>query len=173
MRFAAHTKASDTPVLPPVYSTTEPPGRSRPSASAASTIASAMRSFMLPVGFSYSSFTRIRALSSGTMRWSGMSLVPPIVSSTVTPSLQAAGGPTRDCRPGPRGTRGTISPDRPSMYPARVEPMMPAVGAELLQGSLRIGNDLPLASTVDPHFRGIDGLERLPVIVPFEVALVA
>ena len=67
MRFAAHTKASDTPVLPPVYSTTEPPGRSRPSASAASTIASAIRSFMLPVGFSNSSLSRIRALRSGTM----------------------------------------------------------------------------------------------------------
>src|SRR5512140_1614556 len=89
MRFAAHTKASDTPVLPPVYSTTEPPGRSRPSASAASTIASAMRSFMLPVGFSNSSLTRILALSGGTMCWSGMSRVRPIVSSTVTVVLPA------------------------------------------------------------------------------------
>src|SRR5882762_7719927 len=84
MRFTAHTKASDTPVLPPVYSTTEPPGRRRPFASAASTMASAMRSFMLPVGFSYSSLRRILALPSGTTCWSGTSLVRPMKSSTVT-----------------------------------------------------------------------------------------
>ena len=40
----AHTNASDEPVLPPVYSTTGCPGASRPSRSAASIIASAIRS---------------------------------------------------------------------------------------------------------------------------------
>ena len=42
--FTAQTSASDEPVLPPVYSTTAWPGRSRPSRSAASIMASAMRS---------------------------------------------------------------------------------------------------------------------------------
>ena len=41
------------------------PAASRPSASAASIIASAIRSFMLPVGFSLSSFSRMRAPFAG------------------------------------------------------------------------------------------------------------
>jgi hypothetical protein len=49
--FTVQTRESDTPVLPPVYSTTAPFGGSRPSASAASIMASAIRSFILPVGF--------------------------------------------------------------------------------------------------------------------------
>jgi hypothetical protein len=49
-----------------VYSTTEPPAVKRPSASAASIMASAIRSFMLPVGFSFSSFSRMRAPFPGT-----------------------------------------------------------------------------------------------------------
>ena len=64
--FTAQTRDSDTPVLPPVYSTTEPPRGRRPSASAASIMASAMRSFMLPVGFSLSSLSRMRAPFPGT-----------------------------------------------------------------------------------------------------------
>src|SRR5260370_18585327 len=46
--FTAQIRDSDTPVLPAVYSTTAPPALRRPSASAASIMASAMRSFMLP-----------------------------------------------------------------------------------------------------------------------------
>jgi hypothetical protein len=65
--FTAQTSDSDTPVLPPVYSTTAPPGLRRPSASAASIMASATRSFMLPVGFSLSSFSRMRAPFAGTI----------------------------------------------------------------------------------------------------------
>jgi hypothetical protein len=42
--FTAHTNASDEPVLPPVHSTTVWPGCSRPSLSAASIMANAMRS---------------------------------------------------------------------------------------------------------------------------------
>ena len=38
------------PVVPAVYSTTVPPGGSRPAAAARSTMARAIRSFMLPVG---------------------------------------------------------------------------------------------------------------------------
>jgi len=66
-RLTAQTRDSDTPVLPPVYSTTAPFAARRPSASADSIIASAMRSFILPVGFSLSTFTRIRAPFFGTM----------------------------------------------------------------------------------------------------------
>ena len=40
----AQTKASELPVLPPVYSTTGWPGRSRPARSAPSIMASAIRS---------------------------------------------------------------------------------------------------------------------------------
>ncbi len=64
--FAAQTSASDAPVLPPVYSTTVPPAFSRPSASAREITAFAIRSFMLPVGFSHSSLTRISAQPGGT-----------------------------------------------------------------------------------------------------------
>jgi hypothetical protein len=65
--LTAQMSDSDTPVLPPVYSTTEPLAVRRPSASAASIMASAIRSFMLPVGFSFSSFSRMRAPFPGTM----------------------------------------------------------------------------------------------------------
>ena len=64
--FAAQTRASEVPVLPPVYSTTVSPGFSRPSSSALEITASAIRSFTLPLGFSHSSFTRISAQSGGT-----------------------------------------------------------------------------------------------------------
>src|SRR5262245_39090697 len=75
--FTAQTRARDTPVLPPVYSTTEPPGLRRPSDSAASIMASAIRSFMLPVGFSFSSFTRMRALFLGrTLRRGSKRVLP-------------------------------------------------------------------------------------------------
>ncbi len=73
--FAAQTSASDAPVLPPVYSTTVPPGFSRPSASAREIRASAARSFMLPVGFSHSSLTRTSAQPGGTTRRSRTSEV--------------------------------------------------------------------------------------------------
>ena len=63
--FAAQTSASDAPVLPPVYSTTVPPGLSRPSRSAAAIAAWAIRSFMLPVGFSHSHLTTILATVAG------------------------------------------------------------------------------------------------------------
>ena len=78
--LTAATRARDTPVLPPVYSITWPPSPRRPSRSAASTIASAMRSFMLPLGFSASILSRIRAPPSGTIRFSSTSEVSPIRS---------------------------------------------------------------------------------------------
>lgn len=59
--FAAQMKASETPVVPAVYSTTVPRGTRRPLASAASIAARAIRSFMLPVGLAHSSFMRIVA----------------------------------------------------------------------------------------------------------------
>ena len=61
--FTAATKASPTPVLPLVASTRVAPGASFPSRSAASTIASAARSFTEPAGLKDSSLTSTRALS--------------------------------------------------------------------------------------------------------------
>ena len=65
---AAQTSASEMPVVPAVYSTTVPPGESRPSAAARSTSARARRSFMLPVGFADSSLATTRADPAGTTR---------------------------------------------------------------------------------------------------------
>ena len=79
--MAAQTKASDTPVLPPVYSTTAPPGARRPSAAAASTIARAIRSFMLPVGFSLSSLSSTRTPVAGTTRCRRTNEVSPMQES--------------------------------------------------------------------------------------------
>ena len=78
--LTAQTRESETPVLPAVYSTTGPPGFRRPSASAAPIMASAIRSFMLPVGFSLSSFKRMRAPFAGTTRRKGINAVFPIRS---------------------------------------------------------------------------------------------
>jgi hypothetical protein len=78
--LARQTNASAGPVLPPVYSTTVVPGSSRPSRSAPSIIASAMRSFIDPVGLRYSSFTQISAPSGG-IRCNRTSGVLPIAST--------------------------------------------------------------------------------------------
>ena len=55
-------------MLPPVYSTTSWPGRRRPSASAASIIASAIRSLYEPVGLAASIFTQTSAHPSPAIR---------------------------------------------------------------------------------------------------------
>src|SRR5947209_3582938 len=68
------------PVLPPVYSTTVSPGEMRPSRSAPSTIARAMRSFIEPVGLRYSSFTQSSASFAGAQRCRRTSGVLPIAS---------------------------------------------------------------------------------------------
>jgi len=79
---AAQTSASETPVLPPVYSTTRPPGFRRSVRSPASIMARAMRSFMLPVGLTHSTLIKIRAQPFGTMRLSSSTGVPPMRSRT-------------------------------------------------------------------------------------------
>src|SRR5215472_10670289 len=79
---AAHTSASEIPVVPAVYSTTVSRGRRRPSAAARSIMARATRSFMLPVGLADSSFTRMRADPAGGRRLSSTSGVLPIAAST-------------------------------------------------------------------------------------------
>src|SRR5690242_1521726 len=66
--FARQTSASAGPVLPPVYSTTVSPECSRPSRSAPSIIATAIRSFIEPDGFRYSSFTHSSAPFAGAHR---------------------------------------------------------------------------------------------------------
>src|SRR5829696_5981499 len=78
--FALQTSASDGPVLPPVYSTTVSPGEIRPSRSAPSIIASAMRSFIEPVGLRYSSLSHSSAPFAGAQRLRRTNGVPPIVS---------------------------------------------------------------------------------------------
>src|SRR3954466_2952680 len=93
--FTAQTSDSETPVLPPVYSTTAPPGFNRPSFSAASIMASAIRSFILPVGFSLSIFNKIRAPFFGTIRRNARSEVLPIQERI---SLTAFGERRRDNR---------------------------------------------------------------------------
>src|SRR5262245_6236829 len=92
MRYplAVQTSASDAPVLPPVYSTTVSPGTSRPSRSARSITARAMRSFMLPVGFSHSSFTSMAAYPEGTTLVRRTMEVLPIASRTFMPRVLRA-----------------------------------------------------------------------------------
>src|SRR5262245_18370233 len=70
------------PVLPLVGSSSARPGWSSPEASAASIIATAMRSLIEPVGFCPSSFAKTRAPRSGRSRSSWTSGVSPIRSSS-------------------------------------------------------------------------------------------
>src|SRR5579859_5016152 len=70
--------ARDEPVLPPVYSTTSWPGRRRPSASAASIIARAIRSLYEPVGLAASIFTHTSAQPSPARCASRTTGVPPM-----------------------------------------------------------------------------------------------
>jgi hypothetical protein len=72
--------------VPAVYSTTVSPGVSRRVAMAASIMARATRSFMLPVGFADSSFTTTRAPPSGGRRRNVTSGVLPIASSIPRPA---------------------------------------------------------------------------------------
>src|SRR5438105_5081922 len=81
--FARQTRASAGPVLPPVYSTTVVPGAMSASRSAPSIIESAIRSFIDPVGFRYSSLTQISAPFSGASARRRASGVDPIASRTV------------------------------------------------------------------------------------------
>src|SRR5215472_900178 len=78
---AAHTSASEIPVVPAVYSTTVSRARRRPSVAARSIMARATRSFMLPVGLADSSLTRMRAAPGGGRRLSSTSGVLPIAAS--------------------------------------------------------------------------------------------
>src|SRR5512132_2887160 len=73
---------SPTPVLPEVGSTIVPPGLSRPSRSAASTIATAGRSFTDPPGFVVSIFAMRSHVSPWPMRGSRTSGVSPMRSRT-------------------------------------------------------------------------------------------
>ena len=78
--FALQTSASAGPVLPPVYSTIVSPSEIRPSRSAPSIIASAIRSFIEPVGLRFSSFSHSSAPFAGAQRSRRTSGVFPIAS---------------------------------------------------------------------------------------------
>src|SRR3990170_1978929 len=83
--------ASEMPVLPEVGSRMVEPGRSRPSFSAAATIASPTRSLTEPVGFWSSSFAHSRTWGDGESRGSPTSGVPPTVSTSESKRMSAAG----------------------------------------------------------------------------------
>src|SRR5688572_19364943 len=96
------------PVVPDVYSTTVPPGRSRPSASAYFTAASAMRSFMLPVGFAHSSLTSTRAAPRGTTLRSSTSGVLPMPPSTLAATVAMLVLPSPDGTSWPYRVRSLV-----------------------------------------------------------------
>ncbi|GAA3100791.1 hypothetical protein GCM10020254_52910 [Streptomyces goshikiensis] len=79
MSFAA--MASEMPVLPEVGSRIVQPGYSRPSFSACSTMWSAGRSLIEPVGLRSSSFAQIRTSAEGDSRGSRTSGVLPTAAS--------------------------------------------------------------------------------------------
>ena len=80
--MARQTIARPVPVFPLVSSTTVCPAFSSPDARASLMISSAIRSFLLPPGLKYSSFTSSRPVSplAATLRVSSTSGVWPIVS---------------------------------------------------------------------------------------------
>src|SRR5688572_26270763 len=80
--FTADTSASPIPVLPVVGSTMVPPGLRAPLRSAASTIATPMRSFTLPPGLRDSTFASTAAPPARGSRRSRTRGVPPMRSST-------------------------------------------------------------------------------------------
>src|SRR2546425_1316940 len=83
--------ARPTPVLPLVASTMRPPGLSRPSRSAASIIATPMRSLTEPPGLKNSALAQIGVLRPTDTRFSRMSGVQPIVSRTLAYALAWGG----------------------------------------------------------------------------------
>src|SRR2546427_5509 len=83
--------ARPTPVLPLVASTMRPPGLSRPSRSAASIIATPIRSLTEPPGLKNSALAQIGVLRPTDTRFSRMSGVQPIVSRTVAYGLAWGG----------------------------------------------------------------------------------
>src|SRR5580765_7202676 len=89
--------ASEIPVLPLVGSMTVQPGRNRPSASAAATMASAARSLIEPVGLRSSSLAQTRTSGVGDSRGSPISGVPPTASTSESYlATSDRAGPARD-----------------------------------------------------------------------------
>ena len=83
--------ASEMPVLPEVGSRIVQPGRSSPSFSASSIIASAARSLIDPVGLRSSSLAQSRTSGVGDSRGSPTSGVPPTESRRVSKRTSRAG----------------------------------------------------------------------------------
>src|SRR6478752_3782917 len=92
--------ASEMPVLPLVGSITVQPGFSRPSASAAATIANAARSLIDPVGLRSSSFAHRRTSGAGDNRGNPTRGVPPTASTSESNRAISArfSGPAGNCR---------------------------------------------------------------------------
>src|SRR5205814_8037128 len=98
--FTAAASASPTPVLPEVASTIRPPGLRRPSRSAASIIASPIRSFTEPPGLKNSALAYTGVRTPCVTRFSRTSGVQPIVSRMFPYGL-VWGGIRIRLRPGP------------------------------------------------------------------------
>src|SRR4029077_10424660 len=105
------------PVEPAVYSTTVPPGASVPAAAAPRIIASATRSFMLPVGLADSSFTTTRACPGGTTLRKVTSGVLPI-ALRIPPAVVGSNAGTL-VRSAPRAAFDAAVADEPGTDPPR------------------------------------------------------
>src|SRR5919112_5532970 len=118
--------ARPVPVLPEVGSMIVPPGRRRPSASAASTIRIATRSLIEPPGLKYSTLATTCGVRPDAMRLRRTSGVSPTVSrieslmsagAAMRPTLQGrAGGP--DLPVGHRGHAGEAGAEAVRLGPA-------------------------------------------------------
>src|SRR4051812_6574829 len=116
------TSASEMPVLPEVGSRSSRPGSSSPAASAASTIATATRSLIEPVGFWPSSFAYRRTDGFGARRLSSTSGVLPTSSSRepAVRRLEPTGHGGKEDDPGGLVDRRVQPPGRPDgLSPAR------------------------------------------------------
>src|SRR5205823_5806489 len=107
------------PVLPEVGSRMVAPGFRRPSRSASSTMALAMRSFSEPVGFWPSSFAHMRTPGFGDSRWMPTSGVSPIAARMSSARMQG-------------------------IIPAATDTSSAAgIGEPLPAGATSVGDDLP------------------------------
>src|SRR5436190_6377431 len=160
-----HTSASPMPVFPDDGSRMVWPGRNEPSASAASTMARAMRSFTDPAGFCPSSFTSSRTPALGLIWLTSTRGVLPIrsrterIRATPAPALSSPagdGGQDRDHVVG--GDLRVEALEEPDVF------VVPVDVDEAVQLAF-LGDELPgetreLAHAVFEHF-GDGGPSRL------------
>src|SRR5687768_17171321 len=159
--------ARPVPVLPEVGSTIVPPGLSRPSASAASTIRIATRSLIEPPGLKYSTLATTWGVSPAAMRERRTSGVSPTVSRI--DSLMSAGAAMRSTYQ--RAARGPDLPvgQRDAARQARRDPVGLVRAAVLRRPADEHADPVPRAGhdgDVGVHPRGD---ERPPVVARLHV----